>query len=71
MKILINISYSKAGFIFLSLLLSSCMICCKGQSSLGTGHLQLVKTILLPEVKGRIDHLDVNLKDQVIYGKLF
>jgi DNA-binding beta-propeller fold protein YncE len=27
----------------------------------------LIKTILLPEVKGRIDHMDVNLKDQILY----
>ncbi len=67
MKILIKNSFSKKGFVFLSLLLNSCVISCKGQSSFGVSHLQLVKTILLPEVKGRIDHLDVNLKDQVIY----
>ena len=67
MKILIKASNLGTGFIFLSLLLNSSMISCKGQPSFGTGHLQLVKTILLQDVKGRIDHLDVNLKDQVIY----
>src|SRR6266542_3844754 len=32
-----------------------------------TGDLKLEKTISLPLVKGRIDHMDVNLKDQVVY----
>jgi len=40
---------------------------CKSQASFGTRHLRLIKTILLPEVKGRIDHMDVNLKDQILY----
>jgi hypothetical protein len=69
MKILIKASISRTGFIFLSSLLYSSMIICKGQPLFGAGpgHLQLEKTIPLPEVKGRIDHMDVNLKDQVIY----
>jgi DNA-binding beta-propeller fold protein YncE len=40
---------------------------CSAQAPFGTELLQLNKTILLPKVKGRIDHLDINLKDQVIY----
>src|SRR5258708_9019291 len=40
---------------------------CSAQAPFGNHLLQLNKTIQLPDVKGRIDHLDINLKDQVIY----
>ena len=40
---------------------------CKGQSTFGENYLQLKKIISLPGVKGRIDHLDINLKDQIVY----
>ena len=40
---------------------------CKGQESYGDNYLHLSKIISLPGVKGRIDHLDVNLKDQIVY----
>jgi hypothetical protein len=49
------------------LLLCSSFNFCKSQNTSGTSHLLLLKTILLPDVKGRIDHLDVNLKDQLVY----
>ena len=42
-------------------------ISCKGQKPFGENYLQLNKVIPLPNVIGRIDHLDINLKDQVIY----
>jgi hypothetical protein len=41
---------------------------CKGQQgSFGTERLTLIKEIPLPSVKGRIDHMAMNLKDQVLY----
>ena len=40
---------------------------CKGQTQFGTNLLHLEKTIPLPGVKGRIDHLDIDLKEQVLY----
>ena len=40
---------------------------CKGQTTFGENYLYLSKSIALPNVKGRIDHLDVNLKDQIVY----
>jgi hypothetical protein len=40
---------------------------CSGQPSYGMDQLHLYKTIPLPGVKGRIDHLDVNLKDGLVY----
>jgi DNA-binding beta-propeller fold protein YncE len=51
------------------LLLAFCMGTsgCTAQEAYGTDQLLLSKTIPLPEVKGRIDHLDVNLKDRVVY----
>ena len=42
-------------------------ISCEGQKPFGENYLQLNKLIPLQNVKGRIDHLDINLKDQVIY----
>lgn len=52
---------------FLLLAFSPVISSCQGQPVPGTDHLPLVKEIVLPKVKGRIDHMDVNLKDQVVY----
>jgi DNA-binding beta-propeller fold protein YncE len=40
---------------------------CQGQKPFGAEQLTLKQSILLPGVKGRIDHMDVNLKEQVVY----
>src|SRR5260221_8672981 len=40
---------------------------CNGQKEFGANLLHLHKTIPLPGVKGRIDHMDINLKEQVLY----
>ena len=40
---------------------------CKGQQPFGENYLQLSKKISLPNVKGRIDHLDINVKEQIVY----
>lgn len=56
--------------IFLQIILLSFIFSftsCEGQKTFGEKYLQLSKTIALPNVKGRIDHLDVNIKDQVVY----
>jgi DNA-binding beta-propeller fold protein YncE len=50
-------------FIFLSF----CSFACKGQGTFGENYLAVYKSIPLPGVKGRMDHMDVNLKDQVVY----
>ncbi|TKK72059.1 YncE family protein [Ilyomonas limi] len=44
-----------------------CCISCNGQPPLGTDHLTLEKSIEMPEVSGRIDHLTINLKDNLVY----
>lgn len=51
-------------FVFISL--CSCMSC-KSQSTFGEKYLQLQKTILLPNVRGRIDHMDANVKEKIVY----
>ncbi|MDP4215692.1 MAG: YncE family protein [Bacteroidota bacterium] len=40
---------------------------CQGQPSFGKDQLKLTRTIPMPEVKGRIDHMDVNLKEGFVY----
>jgi DNA-binding beta-propeller fold protein YncE len=40
---------------------------CKSQAIFGEKYLQLEKTIVLPNVSGRIDHIDVNLKEKIVY----
>ena len=40
---------------------------CKSQSTFGEKYLQLNKTIELPNVSGRIDHIDVNVKEKIVY----
>jgi DNA-binding beta-propeller fold protein YncE len=54
-------------FILLVVITGNSLSSCKGQSEFGTNILHLVKEISLPDVKGRIDHMDINLKDQVLY----
>ena len=55
-------------FMHFLLIISACaFVRCKGQKTFGENYLQLIKTIPLPGVKGRIDHLDINLKDQIVY----
>jgi DNA-binding beta-propeller fold protein YncE len=42
-------------------------VCCKSQKPFGTDLLKLQKEIAMPDVKGRIDHMAINLKDKVLY----
>jgi len=49
------------------LIFFNCLASCKGQPRYGDSLLKLDKTILLKDVKGRIDHMDINQEDQVIY----
>ena len=56
-------------FFLLQLFISFCYLqsCRAQQEAFGENYLQLTKTISLPGVKGRIDHLDINLKEKVVY----
>ncbi len=56
----------KVALILVNALFSS-LSGCKGQQPYGTERLILEKVIVMPGVKGRIDHMDVNLKDQLVY----
>lgn len=49
------------------LVICSCIVGCKGQKAFGTEYLKLEKEIPLPGVKGRIDHLAIDPKDQVAF----
>jgi len=53
--------------VFLIIMLCNGFSECKGQKEFGTNLLQADKQIPLPGIKGRIDHMDINLKDQVVY----
>jgi len=58
----------KNSFLIIILILSVfSFIGCNGQKPFGENYLQLNKIIPIPNVRGRIDHLDINLKGQVIY----
>jgi DNA-binding beta-propeller fold protein YncE len=50
-------------------LLITCIaiLSCKGQTNLNSKYLHLEKEIILNGVKGRIDHIDINIKDQIAY----
>jgi len=52
--------------VFISLL-SFVVQSCTGQPASGQNLLKLEKEIQLPGVKGRIDHIDINVKDQIAY----
>jgi DNA-binding beta-propeller fold protein YncE len=47
--------------------LCNCFSSCKAQPSFGTDNLSLTKVVPMPGVKGRIDHMDANVKDKVLY----
>lgn len=53
--------------LLISFALFNCFLGCKAQPAFGTDYLKLDKVISIPEVKGRIDHIDVNVKDKVVY----
>ncbi len=53
--------------IIIQLSLVFCFSNCKGQTTFGEDKLKLEKIIEMPEVKGRIDHMAINLKDKVLY----
>lgn len=44
-----------------------CLNVCSHTTGYGQNMLKLEKEIALPTVKGRIDHMDINLKDQIAY----
>lgn len=51
----------------ISFLLFTVFHSCHGQKSFGSNELLLKQTVLLPNVKGRIDHLDANHKERLVY----
>jgi DNA-binding beta-propeller fold protein YncE len=57
----------KYKIFYLLVIYSTVLSSCKAQQTYGEEYLQLTKSISLPGIKGRIDHLDVNLKEQVVY----
>jgi DNA-binding beta-propeller fold protein YncE len=50
---------------YLAFLFSS--LSCKGQKKVGSEHLKLEKEIQLPDVRGRIDHMAVNVREKIVY----
>src|SRR5262249_43444705 len=52
---------------FITLACAQFFIGCHAQSTFGSEYLKLEKTIPLTGVKGRIDHLDFNSKDKIVY----
>ncbi|HVB03696.1 MAG TPA: hypothetical protein VNE41_08245 [Chitinophagaceae bacterium] len=45
----------------------NCLSSCSGQQTFGTNLLRVVRMIPLTGIKGRIDHLDINLATRVVY----
>lgn len=43
------------------------LICCNGQKPFGLEHLTLEKQVEMPGVTGRIDHMAINLRNNIIY----
>ena len=54
-------------YLYLLILLTILITGCNHSTGYGQNALELEKEIPLPNVKGRIDHLDINLKDQIAY----
>jgi DNA-binding beta-propeller fold protein YncE len=58
---------SRIKAVIFSICFCTCIESCKGQKPFGTDHLVLEQSIPLPNVQGRIDHLDVDIKGQLVY----
>ena len=52
---------------FFTILLALICAGCKGQNPSGTNLLVKQAAIPMPGIKGRIDHLDINLKEKIVY----
>jgi hypothetical protein len=59
-------SYTHYYRLILLFVAVGCFTGCQAQET-GKQYLMLEKEIALPNVKGRIDHIDINLKDQIAY----
>jgi DNA-binding beta-propeller fold protein YncE len=57
----------RTHFLTLVLAFSNLVTACKGQADFGDDRLRLEKSISMPSVKGRIDHMDVNLRQGLVY----
>ena len=57
----------RSCFIIMPMAVSGCFISCSAQEPFGTNLLKPEKEIVLPAVKGRIDHMDINLKARIVY----
>jgi hypothetical protein len=55
----------RSCFLLSSLLLV--IVSCKGQPLIGAAYLPLQRTIEMPHVRGRIDHMDANVKEGMVY----
>lgn len=60
-----SILICKHFYLFISLF--TCLESCKGQKSFGNEQLVLKQNIALPSVQGRIDHIDIDTKNQIVY----
>ena len=58
---------SKLLFALILMIFTTSITSCKAQKTFGENNLQMIKSISLPGVKGRIDHMCVNVKDQIVY----
>jgi hypothetical protein len=50
-----------------ALIIYAATLSCQAQTELTSKHLKLDKEIILHGVKGRIDHIDINFKEQIAY----
>jgi hypothetical protein len=53
--------------LFSLIIVCFCFDHCQSQKPFGTEELKIKQTIPLPAVKGRMDHLDINLAKQIVY----
>src|SRR5215204_598643 len=58
---------NRAKVILFLTLLCELFLSCKGQKTFGGDELNLRQSITLTGVQGRIDHLDINLSDEIVY----
>jgi YVTN family beta-propeller protein len=63
----LNSIHMKLRHFIILLLFSNWFTACEGQGEFGNNRLGLQKTISMPSVKGRIDHMDVNLRAGLVY----
>ena len=58
----------KRSIVFISISICCVLNACNAQKPFGTDQFVAEKSVLMPDVKGRTDHMDIDQKEQGLRG---